>query len=179
MPKQFWERQHGETSKAFYAFTIYRDLGPRRSLSKACQKYDAQKSLRGLMSRWSMQWRWVERTSAYDDYLDAIACEKKKEAIKKMKKRHLTFSLALQSKAAERLKGLDSKDMRVRDAISAIIAGAKLERLTRGEVTERIEAEIQASPKLKLDWDGLSERDRKQLIRAARIIIKNRSKQQP
>lgn len=176
---EFWERQPGETSKAFYAFTMYRDMGAKRSLTNVARMYNAETNMRGQMARWSRKWRWVERSHAYDNHLDGIAREEKEAVIKKMKARHLTLSLALQSKAASRLQGLDGKDMRVRDAISAIIAGAKLERLTRGEVTERIEAEIAASPELKLDWDALNERDKKQLIRAARIIIKSRSKKQP
>lgn len=138
-----WERQPGETAKAFYAFTLYRDIGYERSITKVAQLYNAKKQLRALVGRWSSKNNWVERARAYDEHLDELGTKQQEENIRKMQKRHITLSMALQQKAAEKLKDLKPEDMRVLDAIKAIIEGAKLERLTRGEPTETVHAKIE------------------------------------
>lgn len=67
MVKQLWQRQAGESDKAFEAFTYYRDLGPQRSLDKL--RLVLPKN-RALLGRWSAKWAWVDRCTAYDDSLD-------------------------------------------------------------------------------------------------------------
>jgi len=42
-----WDRQPGETAKAYAAFGLYRDLGPSRSAAKVREKYG--KNLRALV----------------------------------------------------------------------------------------------------------------------------------
>src|SRR5690349_9354557 len=73
-----WERQWGESSRAYAAFCIYRDLGRKRSLDKAFQSYCAeqQKPLTadgrapGQWALWSAKNSWPARAAAYDDHLD-------------------------------------------------------------------------------------------------------------
>jgi hypothetical protein len=60
---QPWDRQPGETAKAFAAFRRFLELGATRSLSKAAKA--ASRSV-GLYKRWSRQWGWVERAAAWD-----------------------------------------------------------------------------------------------------------------
>lgn len=120
-------------------------MGHNRSISKVAREYHAKKKLRALMGRWSKKYRWVERARAYDEHLDAAGRKETREELEKMRKRHLTLSLSLQAKAAEKLKKLDGKKMRVSDAIKAIATGTKLERLTRGEPTEQVKGEIETT----------------------------------
>ena len=156
-----WERQPGETAKAFYAFTFYRDLGPlERSITKVAQLYNAKKQLRALIARWSKKHSWVERAQAYDDHMDVLRRNQAEEEIQKMQKRHVTLSMALQQKAAEKIKDLNGKDMKVPEAIKALVEGAKLERLARGETTEKVEAEISAKKPLVVKmWQPKKEED--------------------
>lgn len=141
-----WERQEGETTKAFYAFVIYRDLGHNRSISRVHQAYiettSKTRSCLRTIGGWSAKYGWVKRAQAYDAYMDGLAREEKVKAAKEMSMRHLTLGMAMQQKGAERLQDLDGKDMKVRDAISAIAQGTRLERLIRGEPTERVKGEI-------------------------------------
>jgi hypothetical protein len=64
------QRLKGEPAKAFAAFCIFRDLGPRRSL----REYIANKGGRHW-PRWSAQWNWVERASQFDSECDALRCQ--------------------------------------------------------------------------------------------------------
>ncbi len=62
-----WERQRGESAKAYTAFRRFRDLGPSRSLA----------GCRSIERRCSYRWRWAPRAAAWDDEawrrLDALA----------------------------------------------------------------------------------------------------------
>lgn len=58
-----WERQEGETSRAYEAFSAYRDLGSARSLAKVGQLLGKST---GLMERWSAAHAWVDRVAALE-----------------------------------------------------------------------------------------------------------------
>jgi hypothetical protein len=58
-----WERQPGETSRAYEAFSAYRDLGSARSLAKVGQLLGKST---GLMERWSAAHSWVDRVAALE-----------------------------------------------------------------------------------------------------------------
>lgn len=67
-----WERREGETSKAFAAFCVYRDLGHERSIDlvhKECSKSA------NFLRRWSARHEWVIRAADYDVYLDSVRRE--------------------------------------------------------------------------------------------------------
>lgn len=80
-----WERQDGETTKAFEAFAIYRDLGPDRSLDEAYHRYrgDKEAAKRRRAPRyfqvWSSKHRWVERCRLFDAHLEELALAKLEE----------------------------------------------------------------------------------------------------
>ncbi len=67
-----YNRQDGETTKAYTAFTTYRDMGSSRSLDRVEEKiYGTQIGhKRGTnltsLKRWSREWNWVERCRDYD-----------------------------------------------------------------------------------------------------------------
>lgn len=58
-----WDRQPGESSPAYDAFLVYRDLGNARSCAAVGRKLGKSTT---LMDRWSGRWSWVERTEAWD-----------------------------------------------------------------------------------------------------------------
>jgi hypothetical protein len=58
-----WERQPGETSRAYEAFGTYRDLGSARSLARVGQLLGKST---GLMERWSAANSWVDRVAALE-----------------------------------------------------------------------------------------------------------------
>jgi hypothetical protein len=54
---QPWDRERGESAKAYASFRRFRDEGPSRSLV----------GRRKIERRWSYRWRWFERAGSWDD----------------------------------------------------------------------------------------------------------------
>lgn len=61
-----WERLPSDTDKSYEAFCVYRDMGANRSHTKVAQ--ELSKSV-ALIHRWSSDHDWINRVSAYDDYM--------------------------------------------------------------------------------------------------------------
>lgn len=141
-----WERQPGESARAFAAFQVYRDLGPGRSLDEVARRLhrgpgEGQKRARtGRISDWSSQWRWVERARAWDDELDRVACAEQARAVKEMNRRHAEEAVQYQAKALARLGKMMPEELSAADALKYFVEAVKIERLARGEpetVTEQ------------------------------------------
>lgn len=147
---QPWEKVKYEHSKAFYYFTIYRDLGPFRSIKKATVKgresggEDNAISLKQA-ERYSSKYNWQERALAYDAYKDEKQRKANEDAIMEMNKRHADDARTIQKIALG-----DLKDVVVAENSMASIEGRRnaaartwkiavdTERLARGEATEHI-----------------------------------------
>lgn len=67
-----WERQPGESAKAYQAFKAYRDMPPaERSVRKSGGDSKGTARERRFLG-WSSEFRWVERAAAWDGHLDRI-----------------------------------------------------------------------------------------------------------
>ena len=69
---EVWERQEGETSKAFAAFLLYRDLGRSRSLASASSIDGVNTVKTRQFQLWSSKYNWVKRCQAWDEAQDKI-----------------------------------------------------------------------------------------------------------
>lgn len=67
-----WEKQKGESIKAFEAFALYRDLSYGRTLPKVALTL---KKSEGLLGTWSRKNQWVLRCEAYDMMVDSRRLE--------------------------------------------------------------------------------------------------------
>jgi hypothetical protein len=94
-----WERQLGESAKAYAAWTVYRDLGPERSLRKTAQMYYGCIKNVHQLARWSRKFDWVERARAFDDYHEMI----RREAIETHQRSRLQVFAARERKVQEEL----------------------------------------------------------------------------
>lgn len=100
-----YERQPGETTKAYSAFCIYRDMGANRSLESTAQTLS--KSVQPIKT-WSVKWEWVKRAEAWDieqDFLrqkEAIVANRKqyKKNLAEFQKNHLAVGRAAFKAAA-------------------------------------------------------------------------------
>lgn len=127
-----WERQKGESEKAFEAFRIYRDLGDDRSIPKVSQQCTKSES---LLKRWSSKFNWIDRARDYDNELEKEAKAKAVKARKDMTARQIQISMKLQKKALYALKELSAADMSPKDIKDYLKIATDLERLCR-EPTE-------------------------------------------
>jgi hypothetical protein len=113
-----WDRQPGETEKAYTAFMSYRDLGPERTLIDAdyITRVNANKPLThegksGNVGVWSSRWRWLERCRHWDNHLQAerdkaAAAEARKWERRRQENREANFAIAqkLRDRVEELLK---------------------------------------------------------------------------
>lgn len=135
-PPELWERQEGESAQAFQAFAEYRNMGAERSLAKVAQKLGKSKP---LMERWSSRWHWGIRVDAWDDEMDKCSCRELKKGITEMRKNHAGIAKAMLVKALQALQRTPVDEMTPQDIAKMVDVAAKLERISRGEATERTE----------------------------------------
>ena len=123
-----WERQKGESDKAYEAFVTYRDMGTDRSIRAVAQKLAKSRTQIG---KWSSGWDWTERVRAYDNELEKEARAKAVKDRKAMSDRHINIAMQLQKKALAALASLEVEDMSPKDIKEFIKMATDLERLNR------------------------------------------------
>ncbi|MFF4802324.1 hypothetical protein ACFY1U_28630 [Streptomyces sp. NPDC001351] len=150
-----WERQGGESVQAFEAFAVYRDLGPARSVTKVARELDKS---RALVGRWSRQFAWVVRASAYDREQDRLFLAEQAQARREIARRHAKLAQAVQSKAVARLQTLDPRELSPSELLRYIQVAAEIERRAVGEapVVDQVEDRDQSA-----DVTALSDEDRR------------------
>ena len=138
--QELWERQPGESSVAYEAFLLYRNMShetdgakKKRRLASVAEKVGKSPE---LIERWSRTWDWVERARAYDNELQRISMEETREAVRKMLKDHMTMAQALQKKAMTALLRLDDESLSARNILDYLAQGIELERQARLEAAE-------------------------------------------
>ena len=138
-----------ESTKQRLAFNLYVELGARRSLEALQALLRDDPGLVGLkrgpslrsLYRWSSQLHWQDRI--YDMEKDARQrdAEALVQALREMNERQAREGLLLQQKAIQRFQQLADNELAPEAAIRALAEGARLERLARGDVTERTSIE--------------------------------------
>ena len=111
--EHIWDRQQGESDKAYAAFKIYCEQGEERGVRKVAQECNKSASLIG---RWSTKWKWVERATEYDSFVfqqDLKQNRKKYETYRANKKKTLeAIRLKIISEIAHKdMKNTDAKSL--------------------------------------------------------------------
>jgi len=105
-----WERQEGESAKAYEAFAAYRDLGPDRSLPAAYRqrygKKPAAGGVPGYFLAWSSAHRWVERCRLYDAHLEEQALAELEGEWIQRRNRVRDTEWSISERLMERLEGM-------------------------------------------------------------------------
>jgi hypothetical protein len=127
----YWERQENESAKAYEAFCVYRDMGSQRSLAEVVRKYNKSVSLLG---RWSSQWKWVERSVAYDREQDRIREEVKQAEIRKVLSQGFA-QMHVRVKHLNKLARRQWRDMQSKDLIWL----PDVKQIGGGEFAERVD----------------------------------------
>jgi len=136
IPPEPWERQKGETSRAYEAFTVYRDMGANRSQSKTSKKLGKNSR---TIADWSTKYEWVKRAAAWDAEQDRIARQAQVDEIKKMRKRHADLATAMLVKAAKALQRIPEDEVKASDVSRLVETASKLERISRGDAGDVVE----------------------------------------
>lgn len=130
-----------ETTRHREAFGRYWELGAVRSIELLREVLEASgraPSLRTLYE-WSRRYQWQRRIHDLERDARASEDEARRSALREMHERQAREALFLQQRGAEWLAALGPDEASPEAAIRAIVEGAKLERLARGEATERTE----------------------------------------
>ena len=142
---EIWERQPGEGPQAFKAFAAYRDSGidgKRRSLQKTAEnltKRDGTPYSPGTLKEWSRKHNWKMRVDAFDQEMDRQVQEELRKGRAAMLKNHVGIAQAMLTKALKALQKLPVDELTAQDIARIVDTAAKLERISRGEATERTE----------------------------------------
>ena len=135
-----WERQNGESEKAFEAFTTYRDMGEKRTLIAVAERL--QKSYT-LVRRWKDRWEWERRCLEYDNELQRAAKKAATDELRAMNKRQIKIALQLQELALQAMASTDPKDIDPKNIVAFIKAATELERNNREAEASAVSAEVQ------------------------------------
>ena len=116
------------------AFSYYFSLGPSRSYEAVAAKYGVTK--RGVAEH-ALREKWQALIVEAEKGARVSAQEKAQESLEEMNDRHMREARFLQSKGVEALKS--GRPEMLAPGTRAVAQGMQLERLIRGEPTERTE----------------------------------------
>jgi len=146
-PPEAWERQAKESLRAFKCFCVYRDMPYKdadnitrkqiergRSAAKVAKETEVPVS---TIRHYMQETAWTVRAAAYDNHVDALKREQSEAEIIKMHKFHAAAGTALIKRAMRRVLNLEDEEISTADVVRMIDTGVKIERLSRGESTER------------------------------------------
>jgi hypothetical protein len=146
--RKAWERQPGETSKAFKCFCFYKELGVERTVEKALAEGRKRGIKKGqkpsVWRKWSIQFRWVERCEAWDDYVEELAWKEIAAGRVEMARRQVAAGQFMQKLAAtafnrqaeELMKQVEGKaphKIGLHYALKLQELGVKIERMAAGD----------------------------------------------
>jgi hypothetical protein len=168
-----------ENTRTRKAFDIYWDLGASRSIERLHAVMAAQgraPSVRTLYS-WSSDLHWQNRIARLEEDAKRAEDEVRIKALREMADRHIKEALVLQQKGTEWIVARGIDEATAGAAIRAIVQGSRMERLARGEPTERkeISGELQINTRL----SALSDDELDRLIEYAQRTVDRGVAQEP
>ena len=109
-----WERQPGETAKAYAAFLLYRDLpAVDRTIVAAVveHRYIGGKASVRNWETWASRYNWRNRAAEHDSDLASRRRERMAEELERAQDNAVVLTRAFNFKIAERIKGMDPEDL--------------------------------------------------------------------
>jgi hypothetical protein len=127
-----WERQPGESGRAFAAFVAYRDTGDSRSYTSVAQKLHKSRT---LVARWGTRWRWQDRLSAWERNLEYERQVAHRNFVIAMNERHVAIAQLSQEKIMGKLRSMGEQeinDLSVGDLAKLLAISVAVERSALG-----------------------------------------------
>lgn len=156
-----------ETTRHRNAFDLYWRLGTDRSI----ERLRAELQVRGraptvrTLYAWSSQYHWQDRIVRLEQEAKRADDEARVQTLRDMFERHAKEGLLLQQKGAAWLAPMSADDATADAAIRAVVEGSRMERLARGEPTER--QEVQGGLHINARLVGLTDAELDRLIEHA------------
>ena len=161
---QAFEQQPKESAKAFAAFSVYLNMGAKRSLEAV--RLECGKSSR-LIQRWSSRWKWTERVQAHAGHLAAVerasiegvAREKAIEWHKVHEEQRIAEwkarcdALELAQRAIARWRKNENKCGTLEGIARLLELASRLGRLASGMPTESVEVTGEIKATLEIEWE--------------------------
>jgi hypothetical protein len=138
-----WEQRDGESTQAYLAFIVYRDMRGERSIDAAYRASTGPqvgtKRASGRFKEWSQKFEWKVRAEAYDAYLERKVREKLEcdtvggyerdlaayfDRQKKLSAAAGNAAIGLLTKASEGLKSLDARSIKPAELAALFRAAA-------------------------------------------------------
>ena len=132
-----------ETTRHRQAFETYWRLGSERSIERlhaALTAAGKAPTVRTLYE-WSRRYRWQHRIAGLERQARRAEDEARVKALVEMHERQAKEGLLLQQRGTQWLAAMEGDDATADAAIRAITEGARLERVARGEPTDRQEVQ--------------------------------------
>lgn len=79
--KEVWEQWPDETDTAFHRFSIYLQMGPKRTQQKVVEELGKSRGYEKQLQKWSSRYNWVERCREYDNHVVKQSLKNKQEII--------------------------------------------------------------------------------------------------
>lgn len=127
-----WDRTPTESSAAYEAFCLFRDMGLERTVVAVGREIDVEKSAH----TWSAKFNWLARAMAYDDYLEAEKRKAFEAESRAMAVRQAKLGMKMQGVAEGGLDAIEVEKLTPQDIARLADTGVKIERLARGDSTE-------------------------------------------
>jgi hypothetical protein len=170
-----------ETTRHRLAFGAYVNLGSGRSLEILQAKLVADPASFGLsrapglrtLYRWSAALNWQDQLADLEREARRADAENYLRSLKDMNERQVSAALVLQQRSLQRIQSLAQDDLSVAEAIRGLVEGARLERLARGDVTDRTQVERS----FENDLSGFSMAELRALAEVASIRARSDSPQ--
>jgi len=138
LPFESWERLEGESSAAFAAFCVYRDLGLERNIRKAVESIekngDVQAKKYRVWRNWSMQFRWKERTADYDRYVEKLKQAELRKTIEAQGEKHREVTGKMLDVVSKKLDSMNPAELTQGSVAEWVQTAIKTEREAAGLV---------------------------------------------
>jgi len=146
LPFESWERINGETSKAYDAFCVYRDLGAERTIRMAVEAKEKDKTKQeGRYRTWrnySMQFRWRERAADYDKYLEKLKQTELRKTIELQGEKHREVTGKMLDVVYKKLDTMNPEELTQNNVTEWVQTAIKTERDAAGLVTTSWKPEV-------------------------------------
>ena len=129
-----WAQQERESPRNYGLFLLYRDYGRIRTVAQVAEASSLTYAACARVSRFNL---WIQRAAAWDAEQDRLAAIRLHDLREEMAKRHAKTAKDMMTKALERLKTLNPKDISPHALILMLSTAAQIERAALGLETMR------------------------------------------